>query len=233
MGLVLGSAGRGLRPLVRKTCDALVSIPLAGAGTDDESVHALETLRDGGRFTVDTTLEHRRISLPQGAFRTNLGNMRVTYNFTPQIFVQSLLQYNDRTDRFSTNLRFHWLDTAATAMTLGPGTRDLGDVPVTTYGVAPGTDADWRAVDVELGSVGPRDQRHGSERSAPVGRARIPDSCSRISGIAITLTISSISLPWPIREGGCVSLPVIHGSPSSGSSWPSSSLGSSWSFERA
>jgi len=28
--------------------------------------------------------------------------------------VQSLLQYNDRTDRWSTNLRFHWLQTAGT-----------------------------------------------------------------------------------------------------------------------
>jgi len=54
--------------------------------------------------------------LPEGSFVTNLANMRVTYNFTPLIFVQSLLQYNDRTNRFSTNLRFHWLDTAATGL---------------------------------------------------------------------------------------------------------------------
>lgn len=33
--------------------------------------------------------------------------MRVTCNFTPSVFVQSLIQYNDRSNRRSTNLRFH------------------------------------------------------------------------------------------------------------------------------
>ena len=73
-------------------------------------------LRDGGRFAVDTTWNYRAITLPQGAFHTNLGNMRVTYNFTPSVFVQSLIQYNDRTERWSTNLRFHWLQTAGTGL---------------------------------------------------------------------------------------------------------------------
>jgi hypothetical protein len=72
------------------------------------------TLRRGARFTVDSTWSYRSISLPEGDFTTNLGNMRVTYNFTPSVFVQSLVQYNDRTDRWSTNLRFHWLETAGT-----------------------------------------------------------------------------------------------------------------------
>ena len=73
-------------------------------------------LRDSGRFALDTTWNYRAIELPQGAFHTNLGNMRVTYNFSPSVFVQSLVQYNDRTDRWSTNLRFHWLQTAGTGL---------------------------------------------------------------------------------------------------------------------
>jgi hypothetical protein len=83
---------------------------------DENSPLVQVILRDSGRLAVDTTWEHRSITLPQGAFRTNLGNMRVTYNFTPSVFVQSLLQYNDRTDRWSTNLRFHWLETAGTGL---------------------------------------------------------------------------------------------------------------------
>jgi hypothetical protein len=74
------------------------------------------TIRDGGRFTVDTTWNYSDISLPQGSFRTNLGNMRVTYNFTPLVFVQSLVQYNDRTRRWSGNFRFHMLETAGTGL---------------------------------------------------------------------------------------------------------------------
>jgi hypothetical protein len=74
------------------------------------------TIRQGGKFTLDTTWNYRDIDLPQGSFRTNLGNMRVTYNFTPSIFIQSLIQFNDRTHRWSTNLRFHLLQTAGTGL---------------------------------------------------------------------------------------------------------------------
>jgi hypothetical protein len=83
----------------------------------DQNSYLFQTIvREGGRFTVDTTWTHRRIHLPQGSFETNLGNMRVTYNFTPAIFAQSLIQYNDLTERWSTNLRFHWNQTAGTGL---------------------------------------------------------------------------------------------------------------------
>jgi hypothetical protein len=85
--------------------------------TGTQNSPSLELLiRDGGRFSIDTSWSYRSISLPEGAFHTNLGNMRVTYNFTPSVFVQSLVQYNDRTDRWSTNLRFHVLETAGTGL---------------------------------------------------------------------------------------------------------------------
>jgi hypothetical protein len=83
--------------------------------TGDQSSPTVQVIvRQGGRFTLDSTWNHRAITLPEGSFNTNLGNMRVTYNFSPSVFVQSLIQYNDRSDRWSTNLRFHWLQTAGT-----------------------------------------------------------------------------------------------------------------------
>jgi len=85
--------------------------------TGDQNNHLFQViLRQGGRFILDMTWNHQRFTLPQGAFRTNLGNMKVTYNFTPSVFVQSLVQYNDLAQRWSTNLRFHWLETAGTGL---------------------------------------------------------------------------------------------------------------------
>ena len=111
----------GLRLYARGNTDRRKAISARGSwdlgrflNGDQSSPSMTLTIRHGGNFTVETTWNYRAISLPQGAFHTNLGNMRVTYNFTPSVFVQSLIQYNDRTDRWSTNLRFHWLETAGT-----------------------------------------------------------------------------------------------------------------------
>jgi len=83
----------------------------------NQNTHTFQTIiREGGRFAFDLTWVYRGIDLPQGSFRTNLGGLRVTHNFTPSIFVQSLMQYNDATERWSTNLRFHWLQTAGTGL---------------------------------------------------------------------------------------------------------------------
>ena len=44
------------------------------------------------------------------------GACALTYNFTTLINAQALIQYNDRTHRWSTNLRFNWQRTAATGL---------------------------------------------------------------------------------------------------------------------
>ncbi len=99
----------------RKWLFGRIQWDIGGFLSGDQNTILQEVIvRQGGKFAVDTTWKRSDITLPQGEFVTNLGNMRVTYNFTPSVFAQSLIQYNDRTDRWSTNLRFHWLSTAGT-----------------------------------------------------------------------------------------------------------------------
>jgi hypothetical protein len=74
------------------------------------------TIRHGGKITTSLRWTRNDIDLPQGDFVTNLGTLRLTYNITTLINAQTLLQYNDRTRRWSTNLRFNWQRTAATGL---------------------------------------------------------------------------------------------------------------------
>lgn len=68
--------------------------------------------RVGDRFNSEITLDRFNIDLPVGDFTTNILRARLSYSFTPQIFVQTLVQYNQSSDTFSTNLRFGWLRSA-------------------------------------------------------------------------------------------------------------------------
>ena len=56
------------------------------------------------------------INLPSGSFVANLGRVRVNYPFTTRIFVQALVQYNDRADVWSSNIRFALLSDANTGL---------------------------------------------------------------------------------------------------------------------
>jgi hypothetical protein len=47
---------------------------------------------------------------------TNLVRSRLSYSFTPRVFVQSLVQYNDRADVWSMNLRLGWIQAANTGL---------------------------------------------------------------------------------------------------------------------
>ena len=72
--------------------------------------------RFGETFVAGLRLDYNDVSLPQGDFQTTLVGLKTAYSFTPRIYLQSLLQYNDRTDTFSANLRFGWLNTAGTGL---------------------------------------------------------------------------------------------------------------------
>jgi hypothetical protein len=73
-------------------------------------------LRVGETFTTETSYSLNDVDLPWGHFRTNLIRSRINYSFTPRTFVQSLLQYNDRADLWSMNIRFGWLQASNTGL---------------------------------------------------------------------------------------------------------------------
>ena len=83
--------------------------------------------RVGDTLTTELTWSYNDIELPWGSFVANLGRLRVSYSFTPRLFVQSLIQYNDRAEIWSANLRFGWLQRANTGLfVVYNDTDDLG-----------------------------------------------------------------------------------------------------------
>ena len=60
------------------------------------------------QLSVEPTVSINWIDTPQGAFRTDLVVSRVTYTFTPRMFISGLIQYNSSTDTISNNLRLRW-----------------------------------------------------------------------------------------------------------------------------
>lgn len=72
--------------------------------------------RYGDKVTGELALGHNRVDLPGGDFITNLFRARVSYSFTPRIYLQALGQYNDQSEQWSMNVRFGWLQAANTGL---------------------------------------------------------------------------------------------------------------------
>ena len=67
-------------------------------------------------FVASLRANYYRVWLDEGNFETTVLGLRAAYSFTPRIYLQTLLQYSDQTDSFSSNLRFGWLGTAGTGL---------------------------------------------------------------------------------------------------------------------
>ena len=74
------------------------------------------SLRLGERFNTQVSWDRNDLVLPGGAFVTNLSRLRLNYSFTPRVFVQALVQYNDRARLWSSNIRFGMLSDANTGL---------------------------------------------------------------------------------------------------------------------
>jgi hypothetical protein len=75
--------------------------------------------RIGGNFITDTEWEHNDVHLPGGDFAANRIRARLSYSFTPNVYLQALLQYSDvGVDLWSANVRFGWLHRGGTGLFL-------------------------------------------------------------------------------------------------------------------
>ncbi len=96
---------------------------------DRRSYDSTVNFRYQSKVITSLSWVYNDIDLLEGSFVTNLGQFKVSYNFTPLIYLQALIQYNDRVDAWSSNIRFSWLNTAGTGLFLVYNdTEGLGDV---------------------------------------------------------------------------------------------------------
>ena len=74
------------------------------------------TVRLGDKFSSSWSLQHNNIKLPQGDFKADIFGSRISYAFTPSIFLQSLIQYNSVSKTWASNVRLGWLQQSNTGL---------------------------------------------------------------------------------------------------------------------
>ena len=85
-------------------------------GGDRVQVRSQASMRVAETFNAQVSWTYNDVNLPSGSFVANLGRLRVNYSFTTRMFVQALVQYNDRVDLWSSNIRFALLSDANTGL---------------------------------------------------------------------------------------------------------------------
>jgi len=73
-------------------------------------------LRLGDKFNTETNFNYNRLKLPNGLTNVVITGVRLAYSFTPRMFLQSLVQYNNVSEITSVNARFGWLKNANTGL---------------------------------------------------------------------------------------------------------------------
>ena len=97
---------------------SLSSRVIAGGFFGGDRVTILSTIRAraGDAFNTEIGLSQNWVDLPGGKFTANLVRTRLSYSFTPRIYLQTLIQYNSAAELWSMNLRFGWLQSAGTGL---------------------------------------------------------------------------------------------------------------------
>lgn len=87
-------------------------------GGDRVTIRPSIRYRMGEAFNTEVSLSRNAYNLPGGKFVTNLIIARTSYSFTPRVFIQSLIQYNEKAKLWSSNFRFGVLGQANTGLFL-------------------------------------------------------------------------------------------------------------------
>jgi len=73
-------------------------------------------MRFGDKLNASLILNYNNLKLPGGDINAVISGARLAYSFTPRIFLQSLIQYNNTTELISLNARFGWLQSSNTGL---------------------------------------------------------------------------------------------------------------------
>ena len=87
-------------------------------GGDRVSISPTIRYRIQERFRSELSINYNDFDLPGGSFTATLARLRLSYSFTPNMQLQALIQYNERSDQVGTNLRFSWLQNANSGLYL-------------------------------------------------------------------------------------------------------------------
>ena len=72
--------------------------------------------RYSDKFTANVRANYFDVRLDEGSFTTAVIRFNGSYSFTPRLYLQTNIQYNDDTRDVGTNLRLGWVDTAGTGL---------------------------------------------------------------------------------------------------------------------
>ena len=72
--------------------------------------------RYSDKLTASIRANYFDVRLDEGEFTTAVARLNATYSFTPRLYVQANVQYNDDTSDLGTNIRLGWLDAAGTGL---------------------------------------------------------------------------------------------------------------------
>lgn len=81
------------------------------------------------RFTTSVSMNYFDVELDEGSFTASLVRLTGSYSFTPRVYLQANLQYDDESKNLGSNIRLGWLDTAGTGFFIVYNdTEFLGDI---------------------------------------------------------------------------------------------------------